>query len=277
MARMRNTSTWVGWAAIAGLAPLGCTFGGARFWVTDEQTLTLSAASAEALNVTTDNGHITATGVEAADDIVVQVTRRAGGLTPADAQRCLQAIEIVQDATGQTCTLGWRWAGPRPPNWQACVAFDITLPARLRLEAESHNGALRLAGLNAAAELRTHNGRVVVEGHGGPLDAETHNGRIEAEGVTPTLRLVTHNGSIEAALRGGAAPDGEITTHNGSVTLVLDKAAGGRITCKTDNGAIAVDSSLTLEGSPRSAVTVVLGDGPGRLEVRTHNGGIRLR
>lgn len=141
----------------------------------------------------------------------------------------------------------------------ADVAYQITLPAALALEAETVNG--RLAATNRAGDLvlSTVNGAVRVEGHDGPLKVNTINGSVEVSFAGPMRQA-----SLE--------------TVNGSVTITCARESSIRCTLQTTNGRIQSQfPEVTVEGKwgPKEARGSING-GRESLAVETVNGDVRL-
>jgi hypothetical protein len=141
----------------------------------------------------------------------------------------------------------------------ADVAYQITLPAALALEAETVNG--RLAAANRAGDLvlSTVNGGVRVEGQDGPLKVNTVNGSVE----------VSFAGSMRQA---------SLETVNGSVTVTCARESSIRCTLQTTNGRIQSQfPEVTVEGKwgPKEARGAING-GRESLAVETVNGDVRL-
>jgi DUF4097 and DUF4098 domain-containing protein YvlB len=141
----------------------------------------------------------------------------------------------------------------------ADVAYQITLPAALALEAETVNG--RLAAANRAGDLvlSTVNGGVHVEGQDGPLKVNTVNGSVEVFFAGPMRQA-----SLE--------------TVNGSVTVTCARESSIRCTLQTTNGRIQSQfPEVTVEGKwgPKEARGAING-GRESLAVETVNGDVRL-
>ena len=141
----------------------------------------------------------------------------------------------------------------------ADVAYQITLPAALALEAETVNG--RLAAANRAGDLvlSTVNGGVRVDGHDGPLKVNTVNGSVEVSFAGPMRQA-----SLE--------------TVNGSVTVTCARESSIRCTLQTTNGRIQSQfPEVTVEGKwgPKEARGAING-GRESLAVETVNGDVRL-
>jgi hypothetical protein len=139
------------------------------------------------------------------------------------------------------------------------VAYQITLPAALALEAETVNG--RVAAANRAGDLvlSTVNGAVRVEGQDGPLKVNTVNGSVEVSFAGPMRQT-----SLE--------------TVNGSVTVTCARESSIRCALQTTNGRIQSQfPEVTVEGKwgPKEARGAING-GRESLAVETVNGDVRL-
>ncbi len=139
------------------------------------------------------------------------------------------------------------------------VAYQITLPAALALEAETVNG--RVAAANRAGDLvlSTVNGGVHVEGQDGPLKVNTVNGSVEVAFAGPMRQT-----SLE--------------TVNGSVTVTCARESSIRCALQTTNGRIQSQfPEVTVEGKwgPKEARGAING-GRENLAVETVNGDVRL-
>jgi hypothetical protein len=141
----------------------------------------------------------------------------------------------------------------------ADVAYQITLPASLALEAETVNGRLTAANRSGDLVLSTVNGSVRVDGHDGPLKVNTVNGSVE----------VSFSGPMRQA---------SLETVNGSVTVTCARESSIRCTLQTTNGRIQSQfPEVTVEGKwgPKEARGAING-GRESLAVETVNGDVRL-
>jgi len=265
-------------------------------WQTTEEDFKQPAKGLDTMVVETRNGHITVAGSRDTNEVAVHVIKKARGANAKDTARCLEAIEIQKTVKGNTMELGWDWATPKKRRWQASVAFEVKLPARLAVAATSHNGKIELAQTASTATLLTHNGAVKaaklagdlkamthnggieVKNLRGNLDAKTYNGEIRAGCVASKIRAVTHNGAIDVDLSGSKAIDGQLITHNGAITLRLGDQASARIACSTQHGVVRAERGLddaTARG--RTALVGTVGAGEGSLEVKTSRGSITIK
>ena len=141
----------------------------------------------------------------------------------------------------------------------ADVAYQITLPASIALEAETVNGRVSAANRSGDLVLSTVNGGVRVDGHDGPLKVNTVNGSVEVSFAGPMRQA-----SLE--------------TVNGSVTVSCARESSIRCTLQTTNGRIQSQfPEVTVEGKwgPKEARGAING-GRESLSVETVNGDVRL-
>lgn len=170
-----------GTGCIVNLGVSGCS--GPTVWTTSTtEKLPIETANLKALEVRTHNGSITFDGQPVGTtEAFVNVTKKAGGLTQADAEEALDAIDVYVEPAGSGAQrIGWKWKGARHATWRAQVSFDIQAPGNLRFDGVTHNGAVKIDDVAGDVKVITHNGRVDVESTDGKLYAETHNGRIAA-------------------------------------------------------------------------------------------------
>jgi len=152
---------------------------------------------------------------------------------------------------------GSNWFGNRNDTE---VEFVIRLPAGVKVDASTVNGAVDIDGATARVVAHTVNGGIQARSSGGAVSAHTTNGSI-------TVRAASLDGD-----------NTEYSTVNGSVTVELGGSVNADIDMHTVNGRITSDFPLTVEGSfsPRRLRGTVGRGGP-QLRLSTVNGSIRLR
>ena len=253
--------------------------GGSRVWTEPvTERIQIDAADFEGLETRTHNGSITFDGQTGTAEAHVTVTKKGGGLTMADAEAALEAIEVyVKVAGDDTGRIGWKWKGIKRSHWGARVSFDIKAPGDIRFDGETHNGPIEISGVAGDVRVVTHNGGVKVESADGKLHAKTHNGPVTATYAGDDITLVTHNGRVSADLSRCGAISGHIRTHNGSVGVVVGEAASADLTCRTHNGAIKCNVPLNESLFSRRKLTGTIGTGEGNLDVITHNGSVNIK
>ncbi len=265
-----------GCIVVGGACTWGCS---PTVWTESTETIAIDATDFAAMQVRTHNGAISFAGTsDGASGASVTVRKKVGGDSSADAEEALAALIVYSERdSGGLHKIGWKWSGARKSSWQAVVAFEISAPGRLDLDAETHNGSVAVAGLVGDARVVTHNGALEVETRDGSLDARTHNGRIVAAYEGHHVSLETHNGAITADLKRCGTVRGEMSTHNGSVLVTVGPDTSAAITARTDNGSIRHDDAVSVDSASRSRVEGKLGTGDGKLDLTTHNGQIQIK
>ncbi len=139
------------------------------------------------------------------------------------------------------------------------VAFTVSIPDGVHLNARNTNGVVRVSGLS------------------GDVSAITVNGDIEAESAG-SVSARTVNGRIDAAMGASPRKDLSFKTVNGRVRLALPAEVDADLSLRTVNGGIDSDFPVDVRGrwGPRSA-SGQLGQGGPDIDVSTVNGGIEVR
>ena len=209
----------------------------------------------------------TITASPGSGEVVVEAVKTARRSDPGDV-----TIEVIEDAEGLlVCAVypsGWfrqnRCARDNayrmnPRNNDVQVAFNVSVPDGVRLDARNTNGDVRVSGLS------------------GDVSAATVNGDIEAESAG-SVSASSVNGSIDATM--GAVPPENLSFNavNGRIRLALPADADADLSLRTVNGGIDSDFPIEVRGrwGPRSA-SGQLGQGGPAITVSTVNGGIEVR
>jgi DUF4097 and DUF4098 domain-containing protein YvlB len=130
---------------------------------------------------------------------------------------------------------------------------------------------------NAFVHVTNTNGQVAATALAGKLFAHTTNGGIEAKGVAGGVDAQSTNGNVSVDLISLTGPVALKTT-NGGVALTLPDDAKANLSVSCTNGGINV-AGLKLEttDSSRRHLEGTLNGGGATIDVRTTNGGIRVR
>ncbi len=202
-----------------------------------------------------DNGSVRVYGWDR-DDVLVRALVQATGETRGDARDLARDIAI--DAEGGRI----RATGPsfrRYSGWH--VSFEVWVPSRTSVDAETSNGS------------------VSIEGVEGRMDLRAVNGSISLRDVAGDVRGTTSNGSINARLSGSSwrGPGLDLTTSNGSVNLDIPRGYNAQLETGTVNGGMSIDFPITVRGSIGRRITTTLGSGGPRVRAVTTNGAVRIR
>jgi hypothetical protein len=144
-------------------------------------------------------------------------------------------------------------------NNDTSVAFDITVPHGITLDAHTLNGSIDAV-------------------NDGPTMVETVNGSVHVQGRT-VRTAKTVNGSVEVTMldRGSGTLDAHSV--NGSISVTLPSGSGVSLVARTVTGGITADG-FTIERpryGPGAHASGTVGDGARKLDLETMNGSITVR
>jgi hypothetical protein len=175
------------------------------------------------------------------------------------------------------------------------VDFEITLPRESAVDAQTVSGDLEVEGTRGPARLESVSGDVSVADVQGPMRLKSVSGDVECtdyvgivagssvsgdvdiHGRVRGIELHTVSGDISVDVEPGVAPrDNRIKTISGDVQLGL---VGDSCTCefRTASGDLACEVPARIVREGRKDRTIVLGDGQGRLNVRTVSGDLTIK
>lgn len=185
--------------------------------------------------------------------VLVRARVQASAPTEAEAREIASAIEVRAEGARVSSRGPERMGNGR--GWS--VGYEVFVPRRSDVTAETRNGGISVAGVR------------------GKLDLETANGGISLADVGGAVRGRTVNGGVSVRLD-GAQWDGEgleLSTTNGGVSLALPEAYSADLRLSTVNGGVSGDLVGTVS---RGTVESRLGAGGATLRISTTNGGIRV-
>lgn len=156
-------------------------------------------------------------------DVVVRARIQTSARTEADARALAQGIRVSTDGTIRST--GPETSG-RNRHWS--VSYDILVPARTNLNAETHNGPISVERLAGDIEVRAVNGPISLNQLAGDVEARAQNGPI-----TVTLSGRRWNGE---------GLDAE--TVNGPITLRMPRGYAAHLESGTVHGPINAPSGM---------------------------------
>lgn len=205
--------------------------------------------------------------------------------------------------------------GPPPTTEYAGPTLEVFVPRRAHVAVKAAVASVTLSGLLGDVDAGVVNGRVRVEGAPRRVSAETILGDVECECASGDVRLRSASGTVVVRgsvgrltvttvtggisvggarltaarlestagaidVKGALARDGiiDVTTHEGAVTLRLPPATSALADLASTTGTFSTDFPMRgvrpVRGMP---VQLTLGEGRGRIRVRTFTGAIRLQ
>ena len=188
------------------------------------------------------------------NQVTVQVTKHAWGVTDTDAKGVLNSTAVDVSQSGNTITVKTQWSGPA----RRSVDLIVTVPGQA-------NANVHLGAGNIDARQLT-----------GAITLDTGAGNVTAETVTfaGTSRLHTGAGNIivDGAMASGAAID--VSVGAGNATLTLPSNTPAHLTASTGVGNLTITgwqipvsgmvghtASGDLGGNPTGTLTIQVGTG----------------
>jgi hypothetical protein len=215
------------------------------------------------------SGDVTVTAADGDRVEVVGIRRGGAGYDDDDVR-----VDVHEGRDGVTICALWgeeSWCDDRGSHIESRgdgrrrrghVDFEVRLPRRLKLSANSVSGD------------------VAVNGAGDEVRARSVSGDVKLERLrSPAVTAMSVSGDVEAhidALTG--AGDLRFTSVSGNVSLQLPRSLDADVTLKTVSGELDSDFQLTLQGPmTRRSLNGRIGRGGRELYLTTVSGDVRLR
>lgn len=225
--------------------------------------------------------------------------RASGFDNKSQAKAAAEQVEIVEHLNGGELVLSVQ-IPPGSRNKIFAVTFDLLVPEDLTVSSFTDTGRVNINGLTVAevdttlgevelaftrspidamTVVRTSDALVSVDSHEGDLDIATTNASVELFSVAGNVRASTTQGPITGRLvppRGGEV---FLATTNSPIDLSVPREYGARLLAVTSApGAVFIGSDLQFRpnGSFPDQAEGTLGDGAGRLDVRTSGADISI-
>ncbi len=172
---------------------------------------------------------------------------------------------------------------------------DIRLASasgNVRLSKASNAGACDLhssSGSATASDVQADSIKVgsasgsatVTEAQAETINLHASSGRVKAEGITCSrLTAESVSGNVSVVFSASAPSDilADMGATSGSVTVVVPPGFAGQVDLSAVSGAVNFDLPVTVQGRiDRRHVSGSIGEGSGRLTIRTASGSIRVK
>jgi hypothetical protein len=227
---------------------------------TDEWTRSYPLAAGGEVRISNTNGRIEVEGVEGST-VDVRAERIARAATDEGARELLPRIVIKEDIKPDRVSIETERMSGIMIGASFEVRYHVRAPKSAIIDAGNTNGSVLVSGLAGGVTVHTTNGSVTTKNLTGAVDARTTNGTVNVD--------VASVGSERIALR----------TTNGSVTLNLPDNAKADVSATWTNGGINVSDRVKIDVSERGRRRFEgrMNGGGAPIELRTTNGGIRIR
>jgi hypothetical protein len=240
-------------------------------------TVTLGARDASMLEID-DNAGRGAVRVRGWDrqEYVVETCKIAVSETRQEAETLLRGISVNRSA-GRITT-----AGPSGDNGNWQVYFLIHAPGNGKVDLQTRNGPIDVAGISGSVKLRAVNGPIALKDCGGQIDAQTTNGPISFSGGSGEVHLNAQNGPISLELAGDVwnGPMLEANTVNGPLSISIPEHFRSGVRVQTSGHAplsCKIDACTSANTDARSDQRIVrLNGSADTVRVSTSNGPVSV-
>lgn len=199
------------------------------------------------------NGSVSVKGWDG-PDVRIRATVKAWADTEAQAQARVAAIKVSTAGSVLRASLP-------DEGQQAAVSYEVFVPRRTALALTTHNGSIRLAGVQAAITFSAQNGSVTLADLGGQVTGKTVNGSL----------------SIDLSGRQWQGQGLDVETTNGSIRWQLPAGYSAQLYTGTTNGGLRTTLPQSDPKGHHHEVNTTLGKGGPSVKAVTTNGSITIR
>ena len=229
------------------------------------------------------------------NSVKIDVVKRGGGITQADARDDLKNVEVTMTQAGDTIRVRARRTDQRVDIGNSGASAQLRVPNGATLDLRSSNGAITSSGQVSDVKAQTSNGRIDVRGPLGQINLNTSNGPITLNGGSGSVDVETSNGPINVTADNvvvtgrtsngplhftGSLAQGhsELSTSNGDVVVTLPASAQFAVDAETSNAKISSDFAVTSQDFSDTRLRGTVGSDPGvTLRLESSNGPITIR
>ena len=227
---------------------------------TDEWVRSYPLSQGGEVRIVNTNGKIDIEGTDGST-VEVRAEKIARGATDAAARELLPRIVIKEEKKPDLVSLQTeRMSG---------IMFGAGFEVRYHVRAPKH----------AVINVTNTNGQVALTALDGKVRAHTTNGGVNGKSLTGGVDARSTNGGVTIDMASVGAESISLRTTNGGVTLTLPETAKATLSASCTNGGINVSSldNLDVSDQSRRRLEGRLNGGGTAIELRTTNGGIRVR
>jgi Putative adhesin len=144
--------------------------------------------------------------------------------------------------------------------------------------ANSGSGDITLDRIHDDIRLQTGSGSIEITDPAGKVEANTGSGDVTIRGATDDIRVRTSSGDVTVDGNPGPGSYWDFRTNNGDVELKVPSTASFRFYARSSSGDISAEVPVTMEGTTgKHEFQARIGDGKGRVEVKSSSGSISLK
>ncbi len=237
----------------------------------------LQVAQQNRLELRGINGNIDLAGVAGAQAVEIWGERRVTSRSTADARAYLNNLQVrVVDGNNEILV-----ETVQPENnhgRELQVNYHLRVPLDWQAAVQNINGNIVLDSLAQSVSAVLTNGNIIAQDIAGNFAGSLTNGNVVLHEVTGSAGVALVNGNISAKVSLPPRATCEMNTVNGVIDLQIPHSTSAEFSATLANGTInLIDLILQNSSSSRTSVSGKLGDGAGRIWLKTVNGDIRVR
>jgi hypothetical protein len=246
-----------------------------------EKTIRLQAPleSGSTVVAKTNYGSIKAGGADTTDCNVV-ATISAQAPTKEEAAEIAEKVTIHLESAGKTLTV--RADKPHVKNNRSIsISYQITVPVQTNIECASSYGSIELADTSGYVKAHTSYGSIDCDSINGQIQADTSYGSVDCrEIISDELTAGSNYGNIDIEYSDLAPAEiqAHVSTSYGSINFTAPPGFTGQVELATSYGSIKTDLPIVVKGKISSKrIEGTIGEGNGKLSLKTSYGSIRIR
>jgi len=246
-----------------------------------EKTIRLKAPleSGSTVVAKTSYGSITVGGTNTADCSVV-ATIHVQAPTEEEAVEIAEKVKIQLEPAGKTLTV--RADKPHVKNNRSIsISYQITIPIQTNIECASSYGSLELADTSGYVKAHTNYGSIDCDSINGQIQVDTSYGSIDCRKIiSDELTAGSSYGNIDIEYSDSAPAEiqANVSTSYGSIDFTAPPGFAGQVELATSYGSIKTDLPIVVKGKISSKrIEGTIGEGNGKLSLKTNYGSIRIR
>jgi len=227
----------------------------------------------------TSYGSITVGGADTTDCSVV-ATIRVQAPTEEEAAEIAEKVNIQLEPAGKTLTV--RADKPHVKNKRSInISYQITVPMQTNIECASSYGSIELADTSGYVKAHTNYGSIDCDRINGQIQVDTSYGSVDCrEIISDELTAGSNYGNIDIEYSdlAPAKTQTNISTSYGNIDFTAPPGFAGQVELATNYGSIKTDLPIVVKGKISSKrIEGTIGEGNGKLSLKTSYGSIRIR
>ena len=246
-----------------------------------EKTVRLQAPleSGSTVVAETNYGSIKVGGADTADcNVVATIVVQAP--TEEEAAEIAEQVNIQLEPVGKTLTV--RADKPHVTNNRSIsISYQITVPVQTNIECDSSYGSIELADTSGYVKAHTTYGSIDCDSITGQIQADTSYGRVDCRKIiSDELTAGSSYGNIDIEYSDTAPAQirANVSTSYGNIDFTAPSGFTGQVELATSYGSVKTDLPIVVKGKISSKrIEGTIGEGNGKLNLKTSYGSIRIR